>query len=97
MTVDEKSYGFGIVIGGLVVLLSISLAAVIRYGAVAPAVGDGASAGRRGQGRRRRRSVNDCGGCRVRKRACDGRPTADRLDQAVNVDIGPKFWPFGRP
>ena len=45
MTIDEKSYGFWIVIGGLVVLLSISLAAVFRYGAVADASGPITAAG----------------------------------------------------
>ncbi len=39
MMLDERSYGFWIVIGGLVVLLGISLAAVIRYAAVAEASG----------------------------------------------------------
>lgn len=35
MIVSEKSYGFWIVIAGLIVLLGISLAAVFRYPAVA--------------------------------------------------------------
>jgi len=45
MTIDDKSYGFWIVIGGLVVLMSISLAAVIRYGTVADASGPITAAG----------------------------------------------------
>lgn len=45
MTLDETSYGFWIVIGGLLVLLAISLAAVFHYAAVADAAGVVTAAG----------------------------------------------------